>query len=267
MHDFRDRFETLDGTRPNARNLSESLAKSHPMACFSLLLHGDAFQKKSPKARNDIEGAERFVNSHLTFHRPFSLLGRKKIADYKTQVKRDIMRQLRHSPALLARMQSAKKIAIDLVPQNAVFQDFGYPSNINPSVEGLFWDHPRWPKARIALREDALIENTTLVFHEMAHAIHYLALTKSERDLIYQHLKPTFGSPQAMDEAFAIYSERVFSLNFSDQEKRAPGVYGFVRREWEENHVFARFMALLYAPHLNADLKPLDRSSFQKFLS
>lgn len=52
-----------------------------------------------------------------------------------------------------------------------------------------------------------------------------------------------------MDEVFAIYSEREFLETFSPDGKRAPGVYGFTRRQWHEDHLFTRFVRKLYWPH------------------
>ena len=51
-----------------------------------------------------------------------------------------------------------------------------------------------------------------------------------------------------MDEVFAIYSEREFLTDFSEEEKKASGVYGFTRRQWDENHLFTRFVRKLYFP-------------------
>jgi hypothetical protein len=117
------------------------------------------------------------------------------------------------------------------------------------AAAGVFWDHPTWSAARIAYRADELQGDTALVVHEMAHAIHYLAFTREERDAIYAVLRPTFGSRAAMDEVFAIYSEREFLSEFDAGARRAPGVYGAIRRQWSEDHVFTRFVRKLYFPY------------------
>jgi hypothetical protein len=59
----------------------------------------------------------------------------------------------------------------------------------------------------------------------------------------------TFRTGAAVDEAFAIYSEREFVEEFTDHDKRAPGVYGFARQRWSEDHLFTRFVRNLYFPH------------------
>ena len=52
-----------------------------------------------------------------------------------------------------------------------------------------------------------------------------------------------------MDEVFAIYSEREFCEDYSEAERRAPGIYGITRRQWNEDHLFTRFVRKLYFPH------------------
>jgi len=113
---------------------------------------------------------------------------------------------------------------------------------------GVFWNHPKWQRARIALRSEHLHEDPALVFHEMGHAVHYLGFSAAERDDIYAVLRPTFGSRAAMDEVFAIYGERELAGAYRPSDRRAPGVYGFARRQWSEDHLFTRFVRKLYFP-------------------
>jgi len=54
----------------------------------------------------------------------------------------------------------------------------------------------------------------------MAHAIHYLAFTAAERQLIDNLLRPVFGARAAVDEAFAVYSEREFIDDFGARNTR-----------------------------------------------
>jgi hypothetical protein len=150
---------------------------------------------------------------------------------------------------LVERLMAAKPIRVDLIPPGLPMWKMGYPKSVGPQVSGLYWDQAQWPEARIALKAERLDGEPALVVHEFAHAIHYLAFTQHERESIYRLLRPSFGSRSAMDEVFAIYSEREFLDGFADSEKRAPGVYGFTRRQWDENHVFTRFVRKLYAPH------------------
>lgn len=84
--------------------------------------------------------------------------------------------------------------------------------------------------------------------HELAHAVFSLAFTKKEQDLVHAALRPVFGDRATMDEAFAIYSEHELAGGWGDLEKRAPGVYGFARRQWSEDHAFTRFVRKLWFP-------------------
>jgi hypothetical protein len=150
---------------------------------------------------------------------------------------------------LSKRLTLSKPIDIDVVTSTKALYKLGYPRSIAQHAAGVFWDHPDWDRARIGLKQDQLSTLPALVFHEFAHAIHYLAFTQSERELIYRLLRPSFGSRAAMDEVFAIYSERELAGAFNDSAKQAPGVYGATRRLWNEDHVFTRFVRKLYVPH------------------
>jgi len=160
----------------------------------------------------------------------------------------DVVKQLQGNPLLVERLLLCKPLRVELIPAKKALAAFGYPRTVSPRAAGLFWNHPDWEQARIALRQDMLEQEPALVFHEFAHAIHYLAFTRDEQQLIYQVLRPTFGSRPAMDEVFAIYSERELSGEFVARDKQAPGVYGFARQQWDENHLFTRFVRKLYFP-------------------
>jgi len=124
----------------------------------------------------------------------------------------------------------------------------GYPASVASNTSGLFWDDPRWERARLALRQDRLTEEPHLVFHEFAHAIAYLAFTREERRLLVQRFMSTYRAEHLVDEAFAIYSEREF-VPARPEDARAPGIYGHARRRWSEDHLFTRFVRHLYFPH------------------
>ena len=73
----------------------------------------------------------------------------------------------------------------------------------------------------------------------------------------------------AIDEAFAIYTEREFVSEFSDIEKKVPGVYGFARRQWDEGQIFTRFVRKLYFPHkplAGPGMRPSGGSDWMKNL-
>lgn len=84
--------------------------------------------------------------------------------------------------------------------------------------------------------------------HEMAHAVHFLAFTESERQAIDQMLLPVYRSRRWVEEAVAIYAERAFGAEYGEDDLNAPGLYGKTRRDWSERHVFAQFMDELMRP-------------------
>jgi hypothetical protein len=241
---LQNRLETLDGSTPHASVLSDKAGAQLTLAAFEILKGGDVFDSSGASAPAIAkEQAERWTKSHLKWklHGASSQL--------RELVVRDILQQIGFNPGLVARLEAAKPIQIELIPPDEEMARAGLPPQISPGITGLYWDRPRWPCARIILRQEQLGVDPVLVVHEMAHAIHYLAFTANERALIYQLLQATFGSRQAMDEVFAIYSEREFVDEFSIEEKAVRGVYGFTRRQWSENHVFTRFVRKLYFPH------------------
>lgn len=241
--DLSVRFETTDGARPDATPLARGDAAALPLAAFTVLRGGDAFEREGAPPADGLEQARAVVDKRVKVKRHFAP---RALAD---QVRADMAVQLSANVPLVERMARAKPIVVDLVPKKKTLGRYGYPDNVVPNAAGLFWDHPSWSEARIALRVEHLETEETLVTHEFAHAIHYLAFTDEERDLIYKVLRPSFGSRSAMDEVFAIYSEREFCDDYTEQERRAPGVYGVTRRQWDEDHLFTRFVRKLYSPH------------------
>jgi hypothetical protein len=264
--DLKDRFETIDGSRPDASPLTGAVGREIPLAAFAVLTGGDAFEDASERAPSDgEERAHAFVARRVKVKRHFVS---RRLVELVTGA---IVEQLAGNPSLTARLERQRPLVIDLVPEGKALGRYGFPDNVVPNAAGLFWDHPSWERARIALREEHLEKESALVVHEMAHAIHYLAFTAKERELIYKVLRPTFGSRAAMDEVFAIYSEREFLPTFDEEQQRAPGVYGVTRRQWDENHLFTRFVRKLYFPYkkLAGRAAPSDmaqgRSAWAKF--
>lgn len=238
-----DQYETSDGSRPEAVPLTAEAAKALPLGAFALLSSGDVFEAAA--GRPPAEGPARaraYVESHLKVEAhgaPPELL---------TRVRGDAVRQLSGNLQLIARLSASRPIHVDLIPPGRKISQYGYPRSVAPGAVGLFWDDPSWPNARMALKQEALPTTPQLVFHELAHAIHYLAFSEEERELIYRLLLRRFRSKAAVDEVFAIYSEREFLPGFSERDHRAPGVYGFTRQQWNEDHVFTRFVRNLYFP-------------------
>lgn len=236
-----DRFETADGSRPDAQALAEAVARRLPLVAFSVLAGGDAFEGGSAPA-DGLARATAFVDERVRVER------HRAPREVAAKVLERMARQLAGNPTLLARLSSAPPLVVDLVPERGSFVELGFPAAVLEHAAGLFWGDKSWPAARIALRREHLDTTPMLVEHELAHAVFSLAFTKAEQETAYGHLRPVFGSRAAMDEAFAIYSERELCGSWEPLEKQAPGVYGFTRRQWSEDHVFTRFVRKLWFP-------------------
>ncbi len=230
--------------RPDAVPLDPETGKKLPLFAFSVLRSGDAFEMTAGKPPpNGRSRAEAYVAAKVRIHRygaPEAMV---------SAVKKELVEQLAGNPQLVDRLQAARPIAVDLVPPKKKMADLGYPRRASASASGLFWDHPAWPEARMALLQDALGRERALVTHEMAHAIQRLGFTQAEQDAIYRLMLPVYQYRAWVDEVFAIYSEREFLPFFTEREGHAPGVYGMARQRWDERHVFTRFVRLLYFPY------------------
>ncbi len=236
-----DRYETADGSRPDARALDEASARKHPLVAFTVLAGGDAFEGGSAPKDGPARAAA-LVQARVRVER------HRAPKELAARVLERMTRQLAGNPALVARLEHAPPLEVDVVPEGGSFVALGFPAAVLEGAAGLFWGDKRWPAARIALRREHIDTTPMLVEHEVAHAVFALALTGAEQELAYAHLRPVFGARAAMDEAFAIYSERELCGSWEELEHHAPGVYGFTRRQWSDNHVFTRFVRKLWFP-------------------
>ncbi|MEZ4272668.1 MAG: hypothetical protein R3C68_14925 [Myxococcota bacterium] len=243
-----ERIETVDGSRPAAESIVDTSSATIPLGAFGVLSGGDVYDGIT---NTDSQADEAQARAYFSSHIKIVEHGKNDVARMR-RIEKDIVQQLSGNPFLARRMTVAKPLVIDIVPQGQPIASLGYPRMVSARAAGIFWNQPEWPHGRIALRADCLPDDPVLVVHEFAHAIHYLGFTVSERALIYQTLKRTFGSVAAMDEVFAIYSEREFLTHFSIREQQVPGVYGFTRRQWSEDHLFTRFVRKLYFPKRSA---------------
>ena len=239
-----DTFETVNGRRPEARPLPNAIAKRWPLPAFAVLGGGDLFDgtgaSSAPTAGENQRDLNRYLRSHI------DIAAEAPTASRLTAI---LGKQLGDNASLVGRLREGKPIDLVVASGGQGWQELGLPGWMAPHAAGVFWDAPDWPRAKIALRGDALDRRgDVLVAHEMAHAIHYIAFSEQERRIIYRFLQPVFASRAAMDEVFAIYSEREFASGFTDSEKAAPGVYGLTRSQWSEDHVFTRFVRKLYFP-------------------
>jgi hypothetical protein len=258
-HLLADRFETTDGSRPKSGGLEAAHAKTHPIVAFATLTGGgDAFVGTNLAA--DLAGAQKAAAACLRFERGCD-------KGWQARVVGDVVRMLTTNPRLAGRAGVMKPVTVTVVPAGTLLCDVGFPRAINERCAGVFWDHPRWSEARIGLRAEHLEKDPALVVHEYAHALHHLAFTMAERKAMDDVLLPVWGHRSAVDEVFAIYSEREFVPAFSTADKQAPGVYGATRRQWSDDHLFTRFVRKLYFPGrpLAGEQAP-KAASWKKFL-
>jgi hypothetical protein len=243
--------DAFDSDRPDAVPLDAEKAKKLPLHAFALLESGDAFDiAAGAPPRDGRARAETYFAAKVV------VKAHGAAPELIKAVRDECVGQLLGNLQLIARLEAARPIEVDLVPPTKKMSAFGYPPGASARASGLFWDHPSWPAARIALMQKALTSERALVIHEMAHAIQRLAFTKDEQDHIYRLMLPTYRHRSWVDEVFAIYSEREFLPSFTEREGHAPGVYGMARQRWDERHVFTRFVRKLYHPH-----KPLAGST------
>ena len=232
-----------DEAAPRTPNFDGALAKKRPLSAFALLEGGDVFESVGGKPpREGPARARAYAASKLVFHLHGAGL------ELAERVRKDVTRLVEANLELLSRLEVARPIDIELVPPGQPLSRYGFPKSTHPNAVGLFWDDPTWASARMALRQEKLAEVPQLAVHEMAHAIHFLAFTREERDLIYRVLLRTYGAKSAVDEVFAIYTEREFLGRWTEHDKQAPGVYGMARQRWSEDHGFTRFVRHLYYP-------------------
>lgn len=241
--DLRDTFETVDGSRPQGKGLDDEIASRHPLSAMQLLIGGDVFERIGGKAPDDGEAKVRaWWNGHVTCFGA---------GEFASRLVGDAVTLLHANPVLLTRLEQAKPLEVHVVAPGSKAQRSGFPRQMAHRAAGLFWDQPDWPAARVLLRSDQLRVKPALVAHELCHAVHYLALTKAERELSYGPLRRTFGSRAAMDEVFAIYGEIEFlRQRGAENSTEGPGIYGVIRRQWNDRHVFTRFIRKLFYPHL-----------------
>ena len=236
--------ETVDGSTPENTPLAAEHGRKYPLSAFTLLAGGDVFESRG--GRPPAEGPNRaraYVKARVT------MIPHGASVELLQRVEGDIIRQLSGNLQLIARLEAARPIGIDLIPPGQPLSRYGYPRAVSPLAVGLYWDHPDWERARIALRQEKLGVEPHLVFHEVAHAIQGLAFTQEENELLYRTLIRTYRSRAKMDEVFALYSEREFVPTVTEHDLRAPGVYGMARQRWNEEHVFTRFVRNLYFPY------------------
>ena len=236
--------DAFEAERADAVPIDVETGRRLPLHAFALLDTGDAFDVINGAPPKDGKAkATAYIAAKV------SVSANGASAQQVEAVKAEIVQLLLGNLQLINRLSAGRPIAVELIPSNRSMASFGYPQGASARAAGLFWDHPSWPSARIALLQTALASERALVTHEMAHAVQRLAFTQAEQDSIYRLMLPVYRYRSWVDEVFAIYSEREFLPFFTEREGHAPGVYGMARQRWDERHVFTRFVRNLYHPH------------------
>ncbi len=207
------------------------------ISAFSLIRGGDLFERKGTPPRSDERLLARYEEERLVVH-----ANRVKSSTVDA-AKQGVLRVLSGHPAVLARMLLAKPIHLELIPEQDDFRRFGFPRHTNPNAAGIFWNDPKDDFAMIGLREEHVLRRPHLMVHEMTHAVHLMGCTEKERDAIDQMLMPVYRSKRWVEEAVAIYAERAFGAEYTEEDLQAPGLYGKTRRDWNPRHVFSLFMS------------------------
>ncbi|MFO0728998.1 MAG: hypothetical protein U1E65_34785 [Myxococcota bacterium] len=152
------------------------------------------------------------------------------------------------NPALARRLLLAKPLTITIIPKGRDYRQHGFPPHTNPNAAGIFWNGSGEARAQIGLREEWIAPKPYLAWHEMMHAVHLLAFTAKEREIVDRFLLPVALSRRGVEEVLAIYAERALGAAYGEDDLRAPGIYGKTRRDWNSGTVLARFMDELLCP-------------------
>lgn len=228
--------------------LSEIASVNRPasavsLSAFTLIRGGDLFERTGSRpTATDPELLQKYQQQRLI--KGSSKIGTK---SYEHAVQ-GILRVLSGNPAVCLRMLLAKPIVLTVVPPKRDFREFGFPRHTNPHAAGIFYNKESSPQALLGLREEYIFDKPWLMIHEMMHAIHLMGFTKREREMIDGFLMPVYRSRRWVEEAVAIYAECAFGAKYGEDDFRAPGMYGKLRREWTSQAVFSLFMSELLRP-------------------
>lgn len=213
------------------------------LSAFTLIRGGDLFERTGKKpAGATTELLQKYQDKRI-------VRGPSKVAaeSYEHAVQ-GITKVLAGNPAVCLRMLLAKPIVLTVVPPQRDFREFGFPKHTNPNAAGIFYNQASSPQALLGLREEYIFDKPWLMIHEMMHAVHLMGFTAKEREMIDSFLLPVYRSRRWVEEAVAIYAECAFGAEYGDDDYRAPGIYGKLRREWTPQAVFSLFMSELLRP-------------------
>lgn len=214
------------------------------LPAFSLVRGGDLYEppKSATRTKTSPELVDTYADQRLR------LAKTKTSTELSDAALEGILRVVRGNPAICRRMLLAKPISVIVLPKGHDFRQYGFPANANPRAAGLFWNTPSTEQALIGLREELVLEKPYLMIHEMTHAVHLMGMTQAEREDIDRMLVPVYRSRRWVEEVVAIYSECVFSADYSREDLEGRSLYAKTRREFTDRAVFSLFMMELLRP-------------------
>jgi hypothetical protein len=223
----------------------DALPEANELAlpAFTLVRGGDLFERPTTKqTKSDPKLLSLYAGERL------KLVSNKAAEPERDSALSGVLSVLSGNPALLKRMLLAKPVHVVIIPEGRDYREYEFPRHTNPHAAGIFWNNKNEERALLGLREELIVDKPHLMVHEMTHAVHFLAFTSKEREAIDQMLMPVYRSRRWVEEAVAIYAERAFGAQYAPEELAQPDLYGKTRREWNERHVFARFIDELMRP-------------------
>ena len=127
--DLRDRFETTDGSRPEASELDERAGSELPLVALRILAGGDVFERDDARPPADgLDRARDWVSDRVRIKKPFGA------GAAANAVAADMAVQLEGNETLVERMRLAKPIVVDLIPKKKALSRYGYPDNVVPNA-------------------------------------------------------------------------------------------------------------------------------------
>jgi len=215
------------------------------LSAFTLIRGGDLFERTGKKPTGTTRELLRKYQEKRIIKGPSKVASE----SYESAL-HGITKVLAGNPAVCLRMLLAKPIVLTVVPPSRDFREFGFPKHTNPNAAGIFYNQTSNPEALLGLREEYIFDKPWLMIHEMMHAVHLMGFTEKEREMLDGFLLPVYRSRRWVEEAIAIYAECAFGAQYGDDDYRAPGMYGKLRRDWTPQAVFSLFMSELLRPEV-----------------
>src|SRR5690606_33294955 len=120
-------YAAMGALRLEPQSISSQHARRHPLAAFTLLEGGDVFERGGGTPSVGRSHAVRWLERSVELHANGAddvLLER---------VRADMVRQLSGNPTLVARLEAARPLRVDLVPPGQPLSRYGFPRGLPAS--------------------------------------------------------------------------------------------------------------------------------------